>query len=208
MIEIKISNNTNGIPLKPRSKSEALEIIDALLCVDGLKRMTITCTPNQGLSVEGVGRSVKYPEQPCGICQSLCGAQNHSDVDAPTPQATPRFVERPRINKADLNAYIGLGACEMGYHNQKDGVIVICHGTVKLYTSWNDVEQLPYPIPQDVIKHLGTPKQVALRHFREWIEQGKPDMYVDPDAAFRPAHITDTKPKSGGDYENTTGSYE
>ena len=133
------------------------------------------------------------PQQPKEIPQS--------------PDNVPVFTEIERIPKGKLGKFTDLVTCGLGYHETKNGLI-ICYGSTKVYTTWNIMEALPYPIQIGTLKHLSKPKKEAISHFSEWIQQGKPKIYKDPDAEFRQMLIPETRSNDGGNYENKSGEYD
>ncbi|MGP8322431.1 MAG: hypothetical protein ACT6FG_00315 [Methanosarcinaceae archaeon] len=204
--EIKISNATNGVPATTHSKEEVMNIIDALLGVDGIKRLTITGTPEPI-----VEKPAKYQVQECAITshpnQDVTELLKTVTDNPIEEQKTKIFTEIKPIKEKDFGKYIDLFADGMGYHDQNDGSIVIKRGVTKVYTTLKTMKELPCPIPKKLISHLSRPKQIAIKHFKEWIEQGLPNIYVDPDAEFKPQLHQDTIVKDSGDYENTSGGY-
>ena len=97
------------------------------------------------------------------------------------------FKELDAISRTKLGEYIDINVFEMGYHNQGDGKIIICYGTTKVYTSWEDMFKLPTFIDNESIEKLDNLKQVAVRNFRKWMADHS-DLLpngVDPDAEFR-----------------------
>ena len=114
------------------------------------------------------------------------------------PTDIPVFTEIGRIPKGKLGKFTDLGTCGLGYHATKTG-LVICYGTTKVYTTWKDMEDLPYPIKLSTLKHLSKLKKEAISHFSEWIRQGKPEIYKDLDAEFRQMLIPDTRIHDGGE---------
>lgn len=171
----------------------------------------------------------QYPEQDCAIIDhpDLNPVQLLEEITQPPeeipqtpeeitqppeeitqpPEDIPVFTETERIPKGKLGKFTDLGTCGLGYHSTKNG-LVICCGTTKVYTTWNVMETLPYPIKRDTLKHLNKQKRDAISHFSEWIRQGKPKIYKDPDAEFRQMLIPETRPSEGGNYENTSGEYD
>ena len=125
----------------------------------------------------------------------------------PTPKDVQFFTEIERIPKGKLGKFTDLVTCGLGYHETKNGLI-ICYGSTKVYTTWNIMEALPYPIQIGTLKHLSKPKKEAISHFSEWIQQGKPKIYKDPDAEFRQMLIPETRSNDGGNYENKSGEYD
>lgn len=104
------------------------------------------------------------------------------------------FEELDAISKTKLSEYADIDMFEMGYHNQGDGKIVICYGTTKVYTSWEDMFKLPTFIDNESIKKLHNLKQVAVRNFRKWMAE-HPNLLpdgVDPDAEFRSMNVSDS----------------
>jgi hypothetical protein len=107
--------------------------------------------------------------------------------DSPQHKDPVIFKELDKIPKAKLAKYIDIDVFNMGYHDQRFGKIVICYGTTKVYTSWDDMFDLPTFIDNKSIEKLNNLKQVAIRHFRKWMAV-HPDLLpdgVDLDAAFR-----------------------
>ena len=104
------------------------------------------------------------------------------------------FKELDAISRTKLGEYIDINVFEMGYHNQGDGKIIICYGTTKVYTSWEDMFKLPTFIDNESIEKLDNLKQVAIRQFRKWMAD-HPDLLpngVDPDAEFRSMGVGDS----------------
>ena len=102
------------------------------------------------------------------------------------------FTELDHISISKLGKYVDINQFNMGYHDQEDGKLVICYGTNKVYTSWEDMFKLPVHIDNKSIEKLSNLKQVAVRQFRKWIANNLnllPDG-VDPDAEFRPAGVS------------------
>lgn len=135
------------------------------------------------------------------------------EPETPNPVPEPViFKELDRISKSNLAKYTDiLGIFNLGYHDQGEGKLVICYGTTKVYTSWEDMFKLPEFINDKSIKDLNNLKQVAVRHFRKWMAD-HPDLLpdgVDPDADFRPQlkGVINTKTGNDGEYENTSGGY-
>lgn len=96
------------------------------------------------------------------------------------------FKEMERVAHRNLGKYVDIDN-KMGYHDQEDGGIVICYYTTKVYTSWEDMFELPVYIDADSIITLNNLKQVAVRQFRKWMSNHLDQLPegVDPDAEFR-----------------------
>lgn len=135
---------------------------------------------------------------------------NITEPPKKNPGTIPIFTESGRIPFKKLKPYIDISVYGMGYHDQGDGIIVICSGASKVYTSWKDMFELPLYIDAESIRSISNLKQAAVRQFRKWMHDNPsllPDG-VDPDADFRPQLNIDTKPGNSGDFENITGDYE
>lgn len=125
----------------------------------------------------------------------ITNSASQSDMSNPCHELeVPIFHELTRINHSDLKDYISIESSGMGYHDQKDGNIVICNGTTKVYTSWLDMFKLPIYIDGGSIENINNLKQVAVRTFRKWMNDNPsllPDG-IDPDADFRQMLKQDT----------------
>uniref|UniRef100_A0A6M3MFP6 Uncharacterized protein n=1 Tax=viral metagenome TaxID=1070528 RepID=A0A6M3MFP6_9ZZZZ len=99
-----------------------------------------------------------------------------------------RFKEGDRVSKDKLAPYVGIPRSNMGYHDQGDGVVVLCNNSTKVYTTWEDLFKLPVSTHVSAIMELNYPKRGAIIAFRKWMSQF-PELLpagVDPDADFRP----------------------
>lgn len=218
LLNIRLSSDVSGVQLKNLTNEKAGEICDVLLGVDGIKRMTIEWPqeestepqePLEPLKPPGQPKGIEYPVQDCTIIDHP-DAKTTALIEEITDQVEDEqvFTEIDRIPKVKLGNYTDLGDCELGYHTQPNGRVVICCGSTKVYTTWKAIEALPYPTRIDSMKNLSKQKRVAITHIKEWIKQGKPEIYKDPDEIFRQTIIQDTRPKNGGDHENTSGEYD
>jgi len=108
-----------------------------------------------------------------------------------------RFKEGDRVSKDKLAPYVGIPRSNMGYHDQGDGVVVLCNNSTKVYTTWEDLFKLPVSTHVSAIMELNYPKRGAIIAFRKWMSQF-PELLpagVDPDADFRPhlSKVQDTR---------------
>jgi len=212
-IQVKLSRVCQGLVLTELTKERAKDVVNTLTGVKGIKRISIEWDQDQN-SPEPVNDTVQYTPK-TEYSEQDCAIVAHPITHQPTPPETPSpdnnppnsipesaaiFTEIERITRKNLGPYIDIGIHNMGYHTQGDsGKIAICYGTTKVYTTWDDMRQLPYPVPTEVIFKLNTLKQTAIKHFRRWIEEkykqtenkdcsGHPYLSnsdTDPDAPYR-----------------------
>ena len=213
-IDYKISSKHGGITLEDITIDQALVLTNTIVGTKGPYKVTISWEdngidepePTEELISEPKPEQELEPEpkppgpitshiNQTGFPQAADHITSKAPVIEPTPVQEPDpapvhpviFNELDRISKAKLAKYIDIDVFNMGYHDQGHGKIVICYGTTKVYTSWEDMFKLPVFIDSESIKELNNLKQVALRHFRKWMAN-HPDLLpdgVDPDAAFR-----------------------
>jgi len=108
-----------------------------------------------------------------------------------------RFKEGDRVSKDKLAPYVGIPRSNMGYHDQGNGVVVLCNNNTKVFTTWEDLFKLPVSDHVSAIMELNYPKRRAIIAFRKWMSQF-PELLpagVDPDADFRPhlSKVQDTR---------------
>ena len=202
--QIKISSHTNGISTTAHTKEQAMNIIDSLIGVDGIRRIILTWEQKQE---QADNKPTEYHEQECAIVSHP--EPNVTELLEAISNGQPkRFNELKATNEKSKGKYIDLQADQMGYNKLENGKIVIKRGTTKVRTTMEAMQRLPHPVPAELISHLSRPKQIAIKQFREWIYQGTPDKFIDPDEGFRPQLKQDTIPIGGGDFENKSGEYE
>jgi hypothetical protein len=217
-IDYKISSKHGGITLEDITIDQALVLTDTIVGTKGPYKVTISWEdngidepePTEELIVEPESEqeleSKHVPPEPItshinqtDLPQAADHITQKTPVIEPTPAQEPDpapahpviFNELDRISKAKLAKYIDIDVFNMGYHDQGDGKIIICYGTTKVYTSWENMFKLPIFIDNESIKELNNLKQVAVRHFRKWMTEHSdllPDG-VDPDAEFRSAGV-------------------
>jgi len=202
-INLKISSNHGGITLEDITIEQVVILTQTIVGVKGPHKITISWE-DDGID-EPVEESIPEPEPGQELESSLFGDDPDEVTtsltrttavipeppgpvdDLPQHKDPVIFNEMDRISKTKLAKYIDIDVFNMGYHNQGEGKIVICYGTTKVYTSWEDMFKLPRFIDNESIKKLNNLKQVAIRHFRKWMAV-HPDLLpdgVDPDAEFR-----------------------
>ena len=109
-------------------------------------------------------------------------------TDSVLPSSLYRFEEGERVSKAKLASYVSIPRSNMGYHDQGDGVVVLCNNNTKVYTTWEDLFKLPASNHIPAIMELNYPKRGAIIAFRKWMSNNLDQLPagVDPDADFRP----------------------
>lgn len=219
-INYKISSKHGGITLEDITIDQALVLTNTIVGIKGPYKVTISWEDDGIDEPEPTEELISEPEsepeqelesepespEPTTSHINRTGfsqAADHIIPKAPIIESTPIqepnpepphlviFNELDRISKAKLAKYIDIDVFNMGYHDQGDGKIVICYGTTKVYTSWEDMFKLPTFIDNESIGKLNNLKQVAIRHFRKWMAT-YPDLLpdgVDPDAEFRSAGV-------------------
>jgi len=205
----KISSKHGGITLEDVTIGQTLVLTETIVGIKGPYKVTISWEddgidepePTEELISEPEPKPVQElepepePPEPTTTHTNMTdfpqAADNITAIE-PIPTKEPViFKQLDRISKAKLAKYIDIDVFNMGYHDQGDGKIVICYGTTKVYTSWEDMFKLPKFINNESIENLNNLKQVAIRHFRKWMAD-HPDLLpdgVDPDAEFRSAGI-------------------
>lgn len=214
-IQVKLSAKSQAVTLKNLSKEHAHEITKLLIGVEGITRITTEWDQESVNEEEQYIQSteesppdnnsakIEYPEQPCAIVAHPKTTDQSEPSTAPgsnPPISTPRLSEIKRIPRKALGPYIDINIHNMGYHDQSPSRdVAICYGTTKVYTTWDDLAKLPFPVPAEAIFELNTLKQTAVKHFRKWMQQQanqaeqtesatKPktlDNEDDPDAPYR-----------------------
>lgn len=132
------------------------------------------------------------PGQAIEILNKVDELNEEIETETETIKDLVIFTELDHIPISKLGEYVDINQFNMGYHDQEDGKLVICYGTNKVYTSWEDMFKLPVHIDNKSIEKLSNLKQVAVRQFRKWMANNLnllPDG-VDPDAEFRPAGVS------------------
>jgi len=205
---IKISNKNNAVSPTDLTKEQADDIVKVLLGMPGIHKITITW--DQIPSPKSVPIKTTYPEQGCAIVDHPIASIEETEPDEIEPETTKQagqFNEISKIPKTRYGTYTDLLSHDMGFHDQGNGNVIIIYGMTKVFTKWKDIQAIPYPI-KNSLDHLPKLKQKAIKHFKEWIVQGKPEKYVDPDDKYRQQLKLDTHTKDGGDFENTSGEYD
>jgi|GEM_PF-5502105 len=170
--EIRLSTQTSGVTLKNLSGGNVRNKIDALLGTDGLTKITVSweSVEDAPLKSEELVSDLDIiddvVEEPTPLSEESGSGKLPSRT---TEDSIPPFEEMERISKTKLAKYININVFNMGYHDQGDGKIVICYGTTKVYTSWEDMFKLPTFIDNKSIEGLNNLKQVAVRNFRKWM---------------------------------------
>ena len=217
-IQVKLSAKSQAVTLKNLSKEHAHEITKLLIGVEGITRITTEWDPESVNEEEQYIQSteephpddnpakIEYLNQPGTI---VAHPETTEQPEPPTPITTPggnpsnsipELTEIQRIPRKALGPYINIGIHNMGYHDQRPSSnVVICYGTTKVFTTWDDLAKLPFPVPAESIFKLNALKQTAVKHFRKWMQQQanqavqkesvtKPvtqDQEDDPDAPYR-----------------------
>jgi hypothetical protein len=184
-IQVKLSAKSQAVTLKNLSKEQAHEITRLLTGIEGINRITVEWdepvneTPQytrdtETLSDDGPTK-IEYPDQPCAIVSHPETTDQSEPPTAPGSNpliSTPRLLEIKRIPRKALGPYIDINIHNMGYHDQSPSRdVAICYGTTKVYTTWDDLAKLPFPVPAEAIFELNTLKQTAVKHFRKWMQQ-------------------------------------
>ena len=186
-IQVKLSAKSQAVTLKNLSKEHAHEITKLLIGVEGITRITTEWDPKSVNEEEQYIQSteesppdnnpakIEYPEQPCAIVTHPETTDQPEPPTAPGSNpsiSTPRLSEIKRIPRKALGPYIDINIHNMGYHDQSPSRdVAICYGTTKVFTTWDDLAKLPFPVPAEAIFELNTLKQTAVKHFRKWMQQ-------------------------------------
>lgn len=213
-INMQISTDHSGVKLEDITKEQATELTRNIVGTKGPRKLIFTWGYD---AADEVNKSI-VPTPPSDIPKPEPKPEQELEPEPEPPEPTTThtnmtdfpqaadnitaiepiptkepviFKQLDRISKAKLTKYIDIDVFNMGYHDQGDGIVVICYGTTKVYTSWEDMFKLPKFINNESIENLNNLKQVAIRHFRKWMAD-HPDLLpdgVDPDAEFRSAGV-------------------
>jgi hypothetical protein len=200
--KIILSGSSNGVTLRNVPREQAKEIFNSVIGAEGLTRLCVVPEVTEKPKKEQTKvQTQALQSKPTTLdldIGNLFGTEATKAEKQKDKIEANRFYEIKPIHHSKLIDELALPIPNMSYFDL-GAVVVVCLDENRLYTTWSDIERLPYPVPTSTIDHLSKHKQTMVRKFRGWINDGKPA--YDPDANFRKILNTDTRPTGKIEYD-------